>query len=280
MRPELELCCGTVIQADLPNLIQVAGEAGFGAITTNPTHYGNAGLSDAELRARLRDGGVRVTNIDGFCGGLPGAPTGAAIETYRNFNGRDVSRAFTTPEDEFYRTAEALGAESVNLVHFGADPATPFDALLEATAAICGRAARHGVRIVLEFLPGTGIPDIGTAAALVAQAGAANLGIMFDTRHLARSGGSTPDVARHADAIQAVQFSDLRWSTRDDPNRLLPGEGDLPLADFLALILEAHPTIPVGIEVFSERLAQMTAQDAARASVESLNSLVGRLDGR
>jgi len=280
MRPELELCCGTVIQADLPNLIQVAGETGFGAITTNPTHYRNAGLSDGDLRARLRDGGVRVTNIDGFCGGLPGAPTGTAIEAYRNFNGRDVSRAFTTPEDEFYRTAEALGAESVNLVHFGADPATPFDALLEATAAICGRAARHGVRIVLEFLPGTGIPDIGTAAALVAQAGAANLGIMFDTRHLARSGGSTPDVARHVGAIRAVQFSDLRWSARDDPNRLLPGEGDLPLADMLALILAAHPTIPVGIEVFSERLAQMTAQDAARASAESLNSLVARLDGR
>lgn len=274
MYPELELCCGTIRQASLPELIEAAAATGFAAITANPTLHREAGLSAAELRARLRDAGVRVSNIDGFGSGLPGIPAGAAIAPYRSFHGRDVSRTFTTPEDDFYRSAEELGAESVNLVHFGGDPATPRDAIAEAVAGICARAAGHGLRIVLEFIPDTGIPDIGAAADLVARVGAPNLGIMFDTRHLTRSGGSTPDVARHAGAIQAIQLSDLRIASADDPNRLLPGEGELPLVEMLTLMLRARPTTPVGVEVFNEALPKMTARDAARAAADSLRPIV------
>lgn len=274
MQAELELCCGTIRQASLPELIEAAAAAGFAAITANPTLHAEAGLSPAELRARLRDAGVRVSNIDGFGSGLPGIPTGAAIDPYRSFHGRDVSRTFTTPEEAFYRSADALGAESVNLVHFGADPATPRDAIAEALAGICGRAAGHGLRIVLEFIPGTGIHDLGAAAALVAQVGAPNLGIMFDTRHLTRSGGGVAEVARHAGDIQAIQLSDLWVANADDPNRLLPGEGELPLVEMLTLMLRARPQTPVGIEVFNEALPRMTAHAAARASADSLKPIV------
>ncbi|MDB5445108.1 MAG: sugar phosphate isomerase/epimerase, partial [Phenylobacterium sp.] len=269
-----ELCCGTVRQADLPTLIEVAAEAGFAAVTTNPDLYRDAGLSAAELRARLRDHGVRVSNIDGFGSGLPGMPRGAAIEPFRNLQGRDVSRVFTTPEEVFYRTAEDLGAESINLVHFCGDPATPLAALVEATGGICGRAAAQGLRIVFEFLPGTAVGDIAVAAELVAQVGAPNLGIMFDTRHLARSGGTLRDVARHADSFGAVQFSDLRSGEPDDGWRLLPGEGDLPLAEMAGLVRRAHPAMPIGVEVFSEVLFRMTPQAAACAAGEAMRAVI------
>ncbi len=274
MTPELELCCGTVRQASLVELISAAAATGFGAITANPTLHAEAGLPAAELRARLSDAGVRVSNIDGFGSGLPGIPTGAAIDPYRSFHGRDVSRTFTTPEDAFYRSAEALGADSINIVHFGADPATPRDAIAEALTAICGRAASHGLRIVAEFIPGTGIHDIAAAAALIEMTGAPNLGIMFDTRHLTRSGGGVADVARYASLIGAIQLSDLKLAAVDDPNRLLPGEGELPLAEMLALILKAHPELPVGVEVFNDELPRMTPLDAARASADSLRPIV------
>lgn len=274
MDTELELCCGTISQAGLPELIDVAGAAGFAAITANPTLYHATELSDAELRKRMGDAGVRVSNIDGFGGGLPGIPSGEALVPYRSYFGRDVTRAFTTPEPEFYRAAEALGAESINLVHFGGDPHTPFDAIAEATAGICERAGRHGIRVVFEFIPATAVPDIATAASLVERIGVTNLGIMFDTRHLTRSGGNLEDVARHAALIDAVQLSDVLYSEPDDADRLLPGEGELPLAEMVSLIAQAKPGVPIGIEVFSNALRAMTARGAAQAAGDSLRRVL------
>jgi len=279
MDAELELCCGTVGRASLPDLIEIGAAAGFGAVTANPTLYAQAGLSDGALQARLSDAGVRVSNIDGFGSGLPGIPTGEAIAPYQFFHERDVRRTFLTPEDDFYRAAEALGAQSVNLVHFAGDPATPFDAIVEAASGICERAARRGLRIVIEFLPGTAVPDIGAAAALVEAVGAPNFAIMFDTRHLARSGGGTQDVARHAARIGAVQLSDLRLAAIDDPNRLLPGEGDLPLTEILAHLARIRPRPPIGIEVFSSALDAMTPRDAAQAAADSLRRVLRDIPG-
>jgi len=68
MAVELELGFLTIPQAGLVELIEVGAAAGFDAITATPTLYRQAGLSDAALRARLRDAGVRVTYIDGFGG--------------------------------------------------------------------------------------------------------------------------------------------------------------------------------------------------------------------
>lgn len=270
----LELCCGTVRQATLLELIDVAGAAGFDAITTHPHSYREAGVADAEIRARLRDAGVRVTNLDGFGHGLPGMPKGDAIEPYRSFMGRDVSYAFETPEDEFYRTAEAIGGESINLVHFGGDPATSFAAIVEAVGGICERAGRHGLRVVIEFLPDTGVPTIARAAELVTQVGAANLGIMLDTRHLARTGGTVEDVARHAVMLGGLQFSDVLWRCIGDPNRLLPGAGELPLGETLRLALQAHPELPVGIEVFNDGLMRLPPAEAADAAATSMVALL------
>jgi sugar phosphate isomerase/epimerase len=273
MSVELELCCGTVRQASLPELIEVAAAAGFHAITCNPGLYAESGLSDAELRARLRDAGVRVSNIDGFNSGLPGIPTGEAVEAFRDVIGCDFRACFTTPEEDYYRTAEALGGDSVNMMHFAGDPATPFDAIAEAVAGICERAARRGLRVVFEFLPESGVGNIDAAARLVETVGAPNLGIMFDSRHLARSGGGMADLARHADKIAAVQISDILWAATDG-NRLLPGEGELPLKETLSILRRATPGTPIGIEVFSMELAAMPAREAAQAAGDSLRAML------
>lgn len=270
----LELCCGTVRQASLPELIRAAAGAGFDAITVNPTLYRDAGLSDDGLRALLSEQGVRVTNVDGFGSGLPGVPVGDDILPFRSYQGRDVSRALTTLEAAFYETANTLGATTVNLVHFAGDPATPPAAIAAALAAICQRAAHHDLTILLEFLPGTGIPDLEAAAKLVETVAAPNLGIMFDARHFARSGGKVEQIARYAPLVGGLQLNDLRWETRDDPERLLPGQGELPLAEIVSIIVGARPTLPVGVEVFNASLARMSPADCARAARASLTSVL------
>ena len=275
VKAEVELCWGTVRQAGLVELIDVAGRAGFDAITVSPEQVFSSGLSGAELRSRLADAGVRITNLDALVSVLPGLPGPAEIAAMKPYGtGLDVRGGFSITEDDFYRVADLSGAESINVVHFCGDPATPLEALAEALSGVTRRAAARSLVISLEFLPGTAIPDIGTAARLVEMVGAPNLGIMFDTRHLARSGGTVEDLARHAALVAATQFSDLRWTTRDDPNRLLPGEGDLPLGEMLALVRAAKPGVPIGIEVFSTRLYDMPAAEAAALCAASMDRLL------
>ena len=278
-KPELEMAYATVRQASFSELAEVAAAVGVEAISTNMEFREGSRLGDADIRSFLADLGVRVSYIDGFGSPLPGMPTGAALETYRNFGDRgDVTRVFTTPEDEFYRAAEALGADSLNLVHFGGDPATPFAAMVDAVGGVCARAAAHGLRIVFEFLPGTAIPTIEHAARLVEQVGAKNFGILFDTRHWARGGGMVDELSRFAPMISATQISDLSWATEADPNRLLPGQGELPLVEALAIVRRARPDVPFGIETPSAAMFRLPALEAARIAGESLRALVAAVE--
>ena len=276
MAAELELCWGTVRQAGLAELIEVAGSAGFQAITVGPDLVDQSGLGAAELRSRLGDAGVRISNIDALVSALPGMPTPEFIEkTYRSYGtGLDVRRGFTITEDTFYRTAERTGGDSVNVVHFGGDPATPLEAIAEAVAGVSRRAAVHGLMIVFEFLPETAVPDINTAARLVEMVSEPNMKIMFDTRHLARSGGGVEDVVRHADLIGATQFSDLKWAERNAENRLLPYDGDLQLQAMLDAVRKAKPEVPIGIEVFSTVLFELSAAEAAERAATTLRKLI------
>ena len=264
---ELELCCMTVRQAALPALIAVAAQHGFGAVTTTPWLYNAAGVSDQDLRRLLDDHGVRVSYIDGLITALPGTPP---------------ARPTAASEQDCYRMAAALGATAVNVVHIEGVP-TPMPLLVDALGGVCGRAAMEGLRILVEFLPGTGIPDLPTALELVRGVGADNLGIILDSWHLARSGGGPalldPDAAGW---IGALQISDRTRAQDLVPyvpmsGRFLPGEGELPLADLLARVLAVHPDIPVGIEVISEEMRGRSAGDAAAAASESLRRLLAQV---
>jgi len=265
---ELELCCMTVRQAMLPGLIEVAAEHGFGAVTTTPWLYADAGVSDRDLRRQLDDSGVRLSYIDGLITALPGTPP---------------PRPTAASEEECYRIASALGATAVNVVHINGAP-TPMAELIDALGGVCERAGGRGLRIVVEFLPGTGIPDLPTALELVRGVGAANLGIVLDSWHLARSGGVPelldPDAAAW---IGVLQISDRTRAQDLVPyvpmsGRLLPGDGELPLADLVARVLGAHPDVPVGIEVISDEMRALPAGEAAGVAASSLLRLLDRVD--
>jgi sugar phosphate isomerase/epimerase len=154
-------------------------------------------------------------------------------------------------------------------MHFVGDPATPRAAIVEALGAICEHAAGRGLRILLKFLPDTGVGDIETALAVVAETGASNLEVMLDTGHLTNSGGGLEDVARHAAAMGGVQINDLRQGSKDR-SRIWPGEGDLPLREMLGHIRRARPAMPIGVEVINRALFSLPAADVAQRAAESL----------
>jgi sugar phosphate isomerase/epimerase len=261
----LELCCMTVRQASLPDLIELARTNGFASMTTTARLVEQSDLDMAALRRRLDDAGVAMGYVDGLWSPLPGTPGGPT-------------------ERDCYTMAHALGAPAVNVIHYNGPP-VPFDPMADALAGMAERAGREGLRILIEFFPGTGIPDLPRALALIRAIDAPNLSVMLDTWHLARSGGGPALLDGDApDLVGALQISDRRAARDAEPyvpmsGRDLPGDGDLPLVEILRPVLAVHPGMAVGIEVLNDELLAAPASLAAAQAGEALRALLERVDG-
>lgn len=257
----IELCSLTVRQASFSELVQVAARAGFGTITAPPQLVQASDDDVAVLGRRCRDAGVGVGYVDGLTDGLPGITGGE-------------------PADVVFDLAEGLAAPLVNAVHYGGDPATPLEQMVDALGHLAERASRRGLGLVVEFIPGTAIPDLPTALALVRAIGRRDLRVLLDTWHLGRSrGGPEMIVGDVPELIGAIQVSDRH--RRQDllpyvpmSGRSLPGDGELPLREILGPIVAAQPQLPVGVEVANDDLLAMPAVDVAERSARAIRDVL------
>ncbi len=280
-----ELCWGTVQSAPIETLISVASENGFGSITVTPW-MGQELLADPWRLARIRASlaaGMRVSCLDALISGLPGIPPAGAVPPALRNN-------FSCDADACLRVAEALDIPLLNIAHYLGQP-VPLSALVDAIGAVTQRAAALGVAICIEFIPGTGIPDLATAAQISSAVGA-NIGILVDTWHFARTGGTAAELrGLAAGSVLSVQVND-RMDGEGGPvegpdglvyltmaNRRLPGEGELPLADLVSALLANNPGMPIGIEVFSDEMRSLTAQEAAHRAAVALQRVLDNIPG-
>ena len=260
---ELELWSYTFRRSNLVELAAAAAAAGFACVTLTPALFHRSGGDRAHLRARVEDHGVHVTFVDGLCTALPGTDLPPGEPTI----------------DDCIHIAHVTGARAINVVHATGRP-TPIAALADAFGVACERAAAEELRLAIEFLPDTGIPDFATAAAIVHAAGARNGSVLLDTWHFARGGGDFGDLDDHTVAlVGGLQLSD-RSADQDAEayvprkGRKIPGDGTLPLAPLTAQVQRLHPDLPVGIEVLSEEVDALGLDAGARRLAASLAPLV------
>ncbi len=276
--PVIALCWGTLIGTPLEQLIAAAAHARLGAITLTSPMYEAArrgGRTVDGLRRRLEDAGLTVHAIDPLIGALPGTPKPAEVPP--------ENRAyFEITEDDCYRAADDLQAETINLAHFGGSNVTEAQ-FIDCLGPLAGRAQAHGVALTLEFLPESSIPDLATAARIVSAIGAPNLGLMFDAWHFARTGGTVEQLAALPKGlITAVQISDrvppAAGATYTPMfGRLLPGEGVLPLVEWLDIILRRDSLPTIGVEVFSEELVALPPEKAAGRVADTTRRVLGQV---
>jgi sugar phosphate isomerase/epimerase len=101
----------------------------------------------------------------------------------------------SSSENLIFEIADAFGAPTVNVAP-GFAPNLPLSAISEIFGQLCERARRHGLRLHLEFLPWTVIPDLSSALSIINGCGQDNAGITFDTWHFFRSGGQVEEIRR------------------------------------------------------------------------------------
>jgi sugar phosphate isomerase/epimerase len=264
---DLVLCSGSLAPAvPFRERVAAAMAGGFAGLSLWARDYWqtrDAGLSDADMRAILADHGLGVGELDGAWAWLPGADVSVPPE-------EDPVGFFRYREDDLYRIADGLGARSLNAVDvFGGDWGV--DDAAEAFAALCDRAADHGLVVHLEFLPWTRIPDVATAWQIAGRADRPNGGIAVDSWHFFRG---TPDWealrAVPGDRILGVQLSDAPAEAEPDlvaatlTRRRLPGQGELDLARLVRALRAGSANAPLGVEVFSEELHALPPVEAGR----------------
>lgn len=235
-------------------LIEIAAAAGFEAVSPFVVTGGNLGpmtplrAGTPQTRAmtrRMRETGVRINNADGFSlhAGTRLAEFEAGVELMA-----------------------AMGARGIVAIQFDPDAARGFDHFCKL-----GEAARdHGLAIALEFMPFSEVKTLRDALGYVRRAGIAGAGIMIDLLHLMYSGATPRDVAALDPAlILGAQICDgpsnpsaeqFRYNAVHE--RMLPGEGELPVAQFLAAL---PADLVVGIEVPLKSCADRGEPYLARA---------------
>jgi sugar phosphate isomerase/epimerase len=273
------LCAGT-LGPGLPFRSRVAAAAagGFDHLSLWGRDYQDArneGLTDRDLRAILDDHGVSLAELDPAWWWLPGAAEVHIAPEH------DTERIFSFGEAELFAIADALGARSLNAVDVFGGPWSLDDAA-ESFAALCRRAAEHGLLVQLEFLPWSKIPDLEAAWSVVREAGAPNGGLTVDAWHYFRSGSAAGGMLRGVpgERIVGVQLCDAPAVAEANPlhatlhERLLPGQGELDLAGLLADLQATGTTAPLGVEVFSDVLAQLRPEEVGRLAGAALRSLL------
>ena len=275
---ETVLCSGTLRTGiSFRERVAAAAAGGFSGISLWGRDYELArdeGLGDLDIALLLDDHGLSVGELDPAWWWLPGASQIHIPPEH------DHERIFRYGEPELFAVADAVGARSLNAVDvFGGSWSV--DEAAVAFAELCDRAADHGLLVHLEFLPWSRVPDLATAWQIVAAADRPNGGLMIDAWHYFRSspdGGLLRSIP--GSSILGLQLCDAPAAPEADSlhatlhERLLPGDGQLPLRTLLADVRATGAAAPLGVEVFSDVLHARDPEEVGRLAGASLRGLL------
>ncbi len=170
-----------------------------------------------------------------------------------------------------------LGIPIANIV--AVDP--EWNRSIDQLAAFAEMADASGLQATLEMMPGVLIGTLGKAVAAIKEVGKPNLRLLLDSMHVFRSGATAEDVAKLDPALVGyVQLCDVplvseyaSYGEEARFERLAPGEGELPLADFIKA-LPSHHMLGLEIPMRAKAQAGITPQEALAPAVAATSTLL------
>jgi sugar phosphate isomerase/epimerase len=172
--------------------------------------------------------------------------------------------------------AKALGARAVNVLVFDADAARGE----ESFARFCERAGAYGLGVTLEMFRKSAVDRLEIARRLLTtpspRSGATpprrggdepRASLNADVLHLVRCEASPGDLsALRPELIGLMQLSDGKLALHEAmeevearEERLIPGEGEFPLREFIAAL---PPDVPLSLEVPSLSAIRASSPEA------------------
>ena len=207
------------------------------------------------------------------------------LQPFRDFEGMpdgQRARAFARAERKF-DVMQQLGCDLLMICsNVAADSLGGIDRAATDLFALGERAAKRGLRVAFEALAwGKHINDYRDAWEVVRRADHPNVGLVLDTFHiLVRKTDLSAIRSIPRDKIFLVQMADapvlemdyLSWSRHF---RNFPGQGDLPLLDFMEALAATGYDRALSLEIFND---QFRAGSARSVAVDGHRSLLFLLD--
>ncbi|HVW54321.1 MAG TPA: bifunctional sugar phosphate isomerase/epimerase/4-hydroxyphenylpyruvate dioxygenase family protein [Rhizobiaceae bacterium] len=257
------------ISGDFREKLAAIAAAGFDGVEIFETDFLAFDGTPAEVGRMVRDHGLEIT----------------LFQPFRDFEGMPEPqrvRAFDRAERKFDVMGE-LGTDLI-LICSNVSPLSlgGVDRAAADLAALGERAARRGIRVGYEALAwGRHINDHRDAWEIVRRADHSAVGLILDSFHtLARKIDVNSIRSIPGDRIFIVQLADaplidmdvLYWSRHF---RNMPGEGDLPVADFMRAVAATGYDGPLSLEIFNDQFRGGSPKSIA---VDGRRSLVALMD--
>jgi sugar phosphate isomerase/epimerase len=202
----------------------------------------------------------------------------------------EVVRGWASPDraEESCLEQEAIAYEMADrfecryLQAIGSYTGTPEEAGA-GFAALCDRAADHGLLVGLEWVPSmTNVETAAAAAEIVTLADRPNGGLCVDSWHLTRSTNDLDDIRRlPGEKVFATQLNDGPIVPEHPDylhdcltNRVPPGDGEFALVDIIRALDEIGSTAPIGLEVCSAALWDGPVDVAAQVAADGMRRVL------
>ena len=217
---------------------------------------------------RIADAGLRVTNIIGLGPFHLADPDGWETQRAR------LRRALDA--------AAEMGAECLVLTTGPAgslaweDAAAAFE---KALAPVVDAAREQEVPIAIEHTNSLRV-DVGFVHTLrdaVDLARRLGTGVCMEVNACWAERGLAETIAAGIDRIQLVQVSDYAVGTLSTPNRLVPGDGDIPLERILGELLASGYEGCFDIELIGPRIEEEGYRSACRRSIARVGAMLDAL---
>ncbi len=212
------------------------------------------------------------------------------LQPFRDFEGMPAGpreRGFARAERKF-DVMQELGCDLLMICsNVAAEALGGIDRAAADLRELGERAARRGLRIAFEALAwGRHINDYRDAWEAVRRADHPAVGLVLDTFHILARGTDLGAIRTiPADRIFLVQLADapllqmdyLSWSRHF---RNFPGQGDLPVLDFMEALETTGYDGPLSLEIFNDQFRAGSARSVAVDGHRSLRFLLDQLAGR
>lgn len=250
---------------EVETILRACHASGFRSVAMSPAFTKTTGVS--RFRQLLAELALEVRVIEAITGWT---------------NGVDPASEETAATSDF---ASAVGADTLMAATIAPD--LDLKRATDGFAAACRVAHDNNLRVALEFIPGTAIPDLKTAWRIVRDSGADNAGVVVDVLHWHHQpGGPDIDLLRGIppERIHYVQLCDSpdvgtpageQYLPFAMSARALPGEGVADIDGLLTALDDMGADPFFALEVFNSELAASGAENMARR----LRRSVGRLTG-
>ena len=260
----------------LEEKVELAAKAGFDAIEPwdkELKKHVESGKSLKDLNKKIKDLGMFVPSVIGLWGAL--APD---------------KETFNKEIDDHKQRMEMvsdIGAEHVQVIpKFGKEEALNHDNAAWAYSQVCKMAKDYNLTPAIIFLNFVkGLERLNDAADIALRSGEKRAQIIPDTYHMFLA-NSPANALRHLDKnfIAIFQFADAGHEVQPsnkfglDGKRVLPGDGKLPLVDYLKPLKEIGYEGCISLELYNKDYRKLEPSKFLEEALRKTTNVISQVD--